>query len=207
VQRLQQIQPTLQFYSSNPRNSSVNIRGLGAPLGLTNDGIDQGVGVYIDQVYFSRVAVATLDFLDIQQVETLRGPQGTLYGKNTVAGAINITSKAPSFTFEGRAEVTVGNLEFKQAKGSVSGPLADNVAVRIGISSTSRRGTIYNVASDQYINSQDNVGIRGSLLWKVSDTLKLTLSGDYNRQNPNCCAQIYVRYGPTQRRAPIHSIA
>jgi iron complex outermembrane receptor protein len=201
VQRLQQIQPTLQFYSSNPRNSSVNIRGLGAPLGLTNDGIDQGVGVYIDQVYFSRVAVATLDFLDIQQVETLRGPQGTLYGKNTVAGAINITSKAPSFTFEGRAEVTVGNLEFKQAKASVSGPLADNVAVRLGASTTSRQGTIYNVASGTYINGQDNIGIRGSVLWKVSDVLKLTLSGDYNRQNPNCCAQIYVRYGPTQRAA------
>ncbi len=199
VQRLQQIQPTLQFYSTNPRNSSVNIRGLGAPLGLTNDGIDQGVGVYIDQVYFSRVAVATLDFLDVQQVETLRGPQGTLYGKNTVAGAINITSKPPSFDLEGRAEVSVGNLEFKQAKASLSGPLSDNVAARIGISATSRRGTIYNVATGNYVNEQDNLGVRGALLWKPTDTLDLTLAADYNRQNPECCAQIYVRYGPTQR--------
>ncbi|QNQ11200.1 TonB-dependent receptor [Sphingomonas alpina] len=201
VQRLQQLQPTLQFYSSNPRNSSVNIRGLGAPLGLTNDGIDQGVGVYIDQVYFSRVAVATLDFLDVQQVETLRGPQGTLYGKNTVAGAINITSKAPSFSYEGRAEVTAGNLEFKQAKASVSGPISDTVAARIGLSVTSRRGTIYNVASGNYVNAQDNIGFRGAILWKASDSFKVTLSGDYNRQNPECCAQIYVRYGPTQRPA------
>ncbi|RYD64576.1 MAG: TonB-dependent receptor, partial [Sphingomonadales bacterium] len=201
IQRLQQLQPTLQFYSTNPRNSSVNIRGIGAPLGLTNDGIDQGVGVYIDQVYFSRVAVATLDFLDVQQVETLRGPQGTLYGKNTVAGAISITSKAPSFNFEGRAEVTVGNLALKQAKASVSGPLSDTVAIRLGLSTTSRRGTIYNVASDRYVNEQDNVGLRGAVLWNASDALKLTLSGDYNRQNPECCAQIYVRYGPTQRAA------
>jgi iron complex outermembrane receptor protein len=201
VQRLQQLQPTLQFYSTNPRNSSVNIRGIGAPLGLTNDGIDQGVGVYIDQVYFSRVAVATLDFLDIQQVETLRGPQGTLYGKNTVAGAINITSKAPSFDFEGRAEVSVGSLEFKQAKASISGPLSEDVAARFGISSTTRRGTIYNVASGNWVNAQDNVGVRGALLWKPSDDVRLTLSGDYNRQNPECCAQIYVRYGPTQRAA------
>ncbi|WP_034158349.1 TonB-dependent receptor [Sphingomonas sp. ERG5] len=199
VARLQQLQPTLQFYSSNPRNSSVNIRGLGAPLGLTNDGIDQGVGVYIDQVYFSRVAVATLDFLDVQQVETLRGPQGTLYGKNTVAGAINITSKAPSFNFEGRAEVTAGNLAFKQAKASVSGPISDNVAVRLGLSTTSRRGTIYNVKTGTYINAQDNIGFRGALLWNASDSLKLTLSGDYNRQDPACCAQIFVRNGSTQR--------
>lgn len=201
VQRLQQLQPALQFYSSNPRNSSVNIRGLGAPLGLTNDGIDQGVGVYIDQVYFSRVAVATLDFLDVQQVETLRGPQGTLYGKNTVAGAISITSKAPSFNFEGRTEVTLGNLAFKQAKASVSGPLGEDVAVRLGISTTSRRGTIFNVASGNYVNEQDNIGLRGALLWHASDSLSLTLSGDYNRQDPECCAQINARYGPTQRAA------
>ncbi len=201
VSRLAQLQPTLQFYSSNPRNSSVNIRGLGAPLGLTNDGIDQGVGVYIDQVYFSRVAVATLDFLDVQQVETLRGPQGTLYGKNTVAGAISITSKAPSFNFEGRAEVTAGNLDFKQAKASISGPLGEDVAVRLGVATTSRRGTVFNVASGNNINEQDNIGFRGALLWRATDNLNLTLSADYNRQNPECCAQIYVKYGPTQRAA------
>ncbi|GGB32921.1 TonB-dependent receptor [Sphingomonas metalli] len=199
VARLQQLQPTLQFYSTNPRNSSVNIRGLGAPLGLTNDGIDQGVGVYIDQVYLSRVAAATLDFLDVQQIETLRGPQGTLYGKNTVAGAINITSKAPSFTFGGRAEVTLGNLEFKQAKAAVTGPLADDVAIRIGLTTTSRRGTIYNVANGTYVNSQDNIGLRTAILYKPTEDLNLTLSGDYTRQNPNCCAQIFVRVGSTQR--------
>ncbi|MEH3105370.1 MAG: TonB-dependent receptor [Sphingomonas phyllosphaerae] len=199
VQRLQQLQPTLQFYSTNPRNSSVNIRGLGAPLGLTNDGIEQGVGIYIDQVYLSRVAAATLDFLDVQQIETLRGPQGTLYGKNTVAGAINITSKAPSFTLQGRAEVSVGNLEFKQAKASISGPLTDKVAIRLGVSTTDRRGTIYNVASNQYVNAQDNLGLRTAILWKATDDLDLTLSGDYSRQNPNCCAQIFVRVGKTQR--------
>jgi iron complex outermembrane receptor protein len=199
VSRLQQLQPSLQFYSTNPRNSSVNIRGLGAPLGLTNDGIDQGVGVYIDQVYLSRVAAATLDFLDVQQIETLRGPQGTLYGKNTVAGAINITSKAPSFEFEGRAEVSVGNLEFKQGKASISGPLSDNVAVRLGTAVTSRRGTIFNVATGNYVNEQDNLGVRGALLWRAGDNMNFTLSGDYSRQNPECCAQIFVRLGSTQR--------
>ncbi|WP_235524026.1 TonB-dependent receptor, partial [Sphingomonas sp. Leaf33] len=199
VARLQQLQPTLQFYSTNPRNSSVNIRGLGAPLGLTNDGIDQGVGVYIDQVYLSRVAAATLDFLDVQQVETLRGPQGTLYGKNTVAGAINITSRAPSFDFEGRAEVSAGNLEFKQAKASVSGPLGDRVAARLGLATTSRRGTVFNVRTGTYVNEQDNLGVRGALLFRASDSLDLTLSGDYSRQNPECCAQIFVRVGSTQR--------
>jgi iron complex outermembrane receptor protein len=94
VGRLTQLTPTLQFYSSNPRNTSVNIRGLGAPLGLTNDGIEQGVGVYIDDVFYARAASSTFDFLDVSRIEVLRGPQGTLFGKNTTAGALNITTRA-----------------------------------------------------------------------------------------------------------------
>ena len=201
IQRLTQLQPTLQFYSTNPRNSSINIRGIGAPLGLTNDGIEQGVGIYIDQVYYNRVAAATLDFVDIEQVEVLRGPQGTLYGKNTTAGAINITTRAPSFSYEGKAEISVGNLNFKQAKATVSGPITDRLAIRIGASVTDRQGTIYNVASNQHVNSQDFLGLKGSLLWKATDTLNITLAGDYNLQNPVCCAQIYAGYGSTQRAA------
>jgi len=131
VNRLQQQQPSLQFFSSNPRNSAINIRGLGAPFGLTNDGIEQGVGFYVDGVYIGRIGASTFDFVDVDRVEVLRGPQGTLYGKNTTSGALNVTTRPPSFTPEGRAEVSVGNYEFVQAKASVSGPLSDTVALRL----------------------------------------------------------------------------
>ncbi|RZM06925.1 MAG: TonB-dependent receptor, partial [Sphingomonas sp.] len=200
VARMTQLQPSVQFYSTNPRNSAANIRGLGAPFGLTNDGIEQGVGIYIDQVYNSRIAAATFDFLDVERVEVLRGPQGTLYGKNTTAGAVNITTRAPSFDWEGRAEATYGNLDYIQAKGSISGPIIDDkLAFRFAATKTQREGTIYNVTTDRHVNEQDNLGLRASLLFKASEKLKLTLSGDYNRQNPDCCAQIYVRTGATQR--------
>lgn len=199
VGRLQQLTPTLQYYSSNPRNTAVNIRGLGVPFGLTNDGIEQGVGIYVDDVYNSRVASATFDFLDVAQIEVLRGPQGTLYGKNTTAGAINITTNQPTFDFEGKAEVSIGNYNFKQAKAAISGPLTENLAARIAVSSTSRRGTIYNVTTDQWIQSQDNLGLRGQLLWKPTETIDVTLAGDFSAQDANCCGSVYVRTGATQR--------
>ncbi|HEY5712138.1 MAG TPA: TonB-dependent receptor [Allosphingosinicella sp.] len=200
VLRLTQIQPSLQFYSTNPRNSAANIRGLGAPFGLTNDGIEQGVGVYIDQVYNSRIAAATFDFLDVERVEVLRGPQGTLYGKNTTAGAINVTTRAPSFNFEGRAQVTIGNLDYVHGGLSLSGPIVtDALAFRVAATRSHRRGTIFNVTTDRWVNEQDNLGLRGSLLWRAAGNFDVTLSADYNRQNPECCAQIYVGTGATQR--------
>jgi iron complex outermembrane receptor protein len=110
VNRLKELIPTIQFYSTNPRNSAINIRGLGAPFGLTNDGLEPGVGLYIDGIFYARPASATLDFLDVDQIEVLRGPQGTLFGKNTTAGAINVTTRKPSFTRGAEFELNYGNL-------------------------------------------------------------------------------------------------
>ena len=199
VNRLQQLAPTLQFYSSNPRNTAVNIRGIGVPFGLTSDGFEQGVGIYVDDVYYSRVASATFDFLDVAQIEVLRGPQGTLYGKNTTAGAINITTNQPSFDFEGRAEVSLGNYEFRQARLAISGPLSEKVAARVAFSGTSRSGTIRNVTSGEDIQSLDNIGLRAQVLWEAADNLKITLVGDYNKQDATCCGSVFVRTAPTQR--------
>jgi iron complex outermembrane receptor protein len=201
VYKLQQLAPTLQVYSSNPRNTVVNIRGLGVPFGLTNDGFEQGVGIYVDDVYNARVASATFDFLDVAQVEVLRGPQGTLYGKNTTAGAINIRTNQPTFDFEGSAELSIGNYGFRQFKGAVSGPITDNIAVRLAASGTGRQGTIYNVTTGNWINEQDNLGIRGQVLFKLNEDVSLTFAGDLSLQDPECCGGVFVGHGSTQRAA------
>lgn len=153
----------------------------------------------MDDVYYSRAASSTFDFLDVARIEVLRGPQGTLYGKNTTAGALNITSRQPTFDFEGRAEVSIGNLAFKQAKAAVSGPLSDRVAARLAVSATSRKGTIFNQATGNWINAQDNLGLRAQVLWRPSGNVDVTLAGDYSVQDAECCGQIYVKVAPTQR--------
>ena len=109
VNRLKELIPSVQLYSSNPRNTAISIRGQGTTFGLTNDGIDPGVGYYIDGVFFARPAITTLDFIDVERIEVLRGPQGTLYGKNTTAGAFNVTTRKPSFDSEANFEVSTGD--------------------------------------------------------------------------------------------------
>jgi iron complex outermembrane recepter protein len=199
VNRLKEMIPTVQFYSSNPRNSAINIRGLGAPFGLTNDGLEPGVGLYIDGVFYARPASATLDFLDVDQVEVLRGPQGTLFGKNTTAGAINVTTRKPSFTSGTELEVNYGNLQFVQAKASVTGPLGGKWAGRVSFSGTQRDGTIYNVKLQDDTNALNNVGVRGQLLYAPSNNLAVTLSIDDTRQRANGYTQVPAGVAPTKR--------
>ena len=201
VNRLKEMIPTVQFYSTNPRNSAINIRGLGAPFGLTNDGLEPGVGLYIDGVFYARPASATLDFLDVDQVEVLRGPQGTLFGKNTTAGAINVTTRKPSFTPGTDVEINYGNLQFVQAKASVTGPLSKTLAGRISFSGTQRDGTIYNVKTQQNVNNLNNLGVRGQLLFAPSDRLAITLAIDDTRQRANGYTQVVEGVAPTLRAA------
>jgi iron complex outermembrane recepter protein len=199
VNRIKELIPTVQFYSSNPRNTGVNIRGLGAPFGLTNDGIEPGVGYYVDGVLYARPAATTLDFIDVERVEVLRGPQGTLFGKNTTAGAILVTTRKPSFTPEYDFELGVGEDAFVQAKGSFSGPLGEKVAGRVSISSTQRDGLLYNVATQENVNDLDNIGVRMQLLVTPNDRTDITFVLDYTNQEPTGYAQVFAGAVPTLR--------
>ena len=201
VNRVKELIPSVQFYSSNPRNSSVTIRGMGAPFGLTNDGIEPGVGLYIDGIFYARPAAAALDFVDVERVEVLRGPQGALFGKNTTAGAINVTSRRPRFTREADLELTYGSYDFIQAKGSLSGPLSQKVAGRVSFSGTGRDGFIYNTVTKSDTNSLNNLGVRGQLLINPSRNVVVTVSADHTRQRPDGYAQVIAGVAPTLRPA------
>lgn len=201
VNRLKEIVPTVQLYSSNPRNTTLNIRGLGSTFGLTNDGIDPGVGFYVDGVYFARPAATTLDFIDIEQIEVLRGPQGTLFGKNTTAGAFNIKTRAPNFKPGVSFEASYGNYGFIQAKTSITGPLGKWFAGRVSFSGTQRDGLLYNVRTEKPVNDLNNLGFRAQLLFSPSERLNITLIGDVSEQNPDGYAQVLAGVVTTKRAA------
>ncbi len=199
VNRLKELVPTVQLYSSNPRNTTLNVRGLGSNFGLTNDGVDPGVGFYVDGVYYARPAATTLDFVDIAQIEVLRGPQGTLFGKNTTAGAFNITTRAPRFKPGASFEVSYGNYGFIQAKASVTGALSKKLAGRLSFSGTQRNGVLYNIATQKAVNDLNNLGVRGQLLYNVSEKVKVTLIADVTDQKPDGYAQVVAGVVRTQR--------
>lgn len=201
VNRIKELIPSVQLYSSNPRNTGINIRGLGSPFGLTNDGLDPGVGFYVDGVYYARPAAATLDFIDIERIEVLRGPQGTLFGKNTTSGAFNITTRKPGFTPGAEFEVSYGNYGYIQAKSSITGPITNKLAARVSFSGTQRDGTVENVRTGKYTNDINNLGVRAQLLFEPAPNTSITLAADASRQRPDGYAQVVAGVVETKRAA------
>lgn len=201
VNRLKELVPSVQLYASNARNTTLNIRGLGSTFGLTNDGIDPGVGFYVDGVYHARPAATSTDFLDIEQIEVIRGPQGTLFGKNTTAGAFNITTTKPTQTPTAKAEFSFGNYNFIQAKTSVSAGVAKNLAAKLSISGTQRDGTIWNTREERKYSGQNNLGFKGQLYYTPSDKLQVLLSGDVSIQHPAGYPLVIAGVTTTERSA------
>ena len=205
TQGLTTLVPALNYSSANPRNTAFTIRGLGSSVvavSQANDGLEPGVGYYVDGVYHARPATAAFDFSDIQRIEVLRGPQGTLFGKNTTAGAINIISQAPSFTSGANFELSVGERRFVQARVSATGPLAwDTLAYRLSGTITRRDGVLRNVRTGQDQNTLGTQAVRGQVLWQPSTDFKFKLIADYSNFRSECCTQVYLRVG-TSLRAP-----
>jgi iron complex outermembrane receptor protein len=193
--QVQQLVPSLQVFSFNPRNTNINIRGLGSNVALTNDGLENGVGFYIDNVFYGRVGQSQFDLVDLAQIEVLRGPQGTLFGKNTTAGAINISSKKPVFDSEFSGEASVGDYGYYQLRGSASGGLIDDLlAVRLSGAVTERRGFLYNVTQKERAQDHSNWSVRGQLLLTPSADLSIRMIGDFARQRQNHVLNVIADY-------------
>ncbi|HBN9526341.1 TPA: TonB-dependent receptor [Pseudomonas aeruginosa] len=195
VQDLQQVLPSVNVAYIHARQSSVAVRGIGN--NPASDGLEGSAGIYLDNVYLGRPGMAVFDLLDIEQLELLRGPQGTLFGKNTTAGVLNISTRAPTFTTERTVEVSGGQDGYFQGRGTVSGPLGETLAGRLSAYRTRDDGYIKNIHDDNYLNGGERQGARGQLLFEPNEDFSLRWIADYNEEDSSNGSMVV--YGAAER--------
>jgi len=180
--------------SSNSQNSGTTIRIRGVGTTGNNSGLESAVGIFVDGVYLSRPGIALGDLLDIQQVEVLRGPQGTLFGRNTSAGALNITTRLPSLSrVDGFANATYGNYDLFNVQAGLSAPIVrDTLGVRVSGAYRRRDGYIASSAGPAS-GDRDRYVVRGQLLWEPRADLRVRVIGDYAKSDEHCCEPITVQ--------------
>ncbi|OYY70571.1 TonB-dependent receptor [Sphingomonas sp. 28-63-12] len=191
IRQLNQLAPSLLVSSTgNEANGSARLRGIGT-VG-DNPGLESSVAVFVDGVYRSRSGVGLNELGDIERIEVLRGPQGTLFGRNASAGIISVTSKLPSFTASAGGEISYGNYNFFRVGENINVPITDTVAARLDGVYVRRDGFYNDVTNGGTINNRNRYFIRGQLLYQPSADLSFRLIGDYTRRNESCCAAAYI---------------
>jgi outer membrane receptor protein involved in Fe transport len=195
IRQLNQLAPSLLVSSTGSEaNGAARIRGVGT-VG-DNPGLESSVAVFIDGVYRSRTGAGLTDLGEIERVEVLRGPQGTLFGRNASAGLINIVSKAPEFKFGAKGELTYGNYDFWRAAASITGPVSDQIALRLDGVWSKRDGFMKQVdAAGNKVgdtNDRDRYILRGQALIEPNDALSIRLIGDFTHRDESCCGAAYI---------------
>ena len=191
IQTLGSVAPSFNIQSSQTESqgTSIRIRGIGTTG--NNIGLESAVGVFIDGVYQSRPGVALGELVDVQQVEILRGPQGTLFGRNTTAGALVVRNVPPDLNdFGGFVKASYGNYDFINVQGAVNAPIVPGtVGARISGAYRQRDGFLVNALGED-VNDKDRYMVRGQLLFEPGDVLSLRLIADYQKSDEKCCDAI-----------------
>ena len=180
---LQGAVPNLNIVQGRGSSNATNIfiRGIGQPDALQT--FDPAVGVYVDDVYLSRIRGNQLDLLDLERIEVLRGPQGTLYGKNTIGGAIKFVSRKPGQDFRANGSIALGSYDQIDLKGAASGPVTDTLAVGFAVMRSKRDGYVKDSFRDERYNDKDSVGGRAAVAFTPSSKVRLDLSADYSHDD------------------------
>lgn len=198
IQQLTDLNPSLSFDTAQSfQRNSLKIRGIGT---IGNSRTFEGaVGVFVDGIYRSRSGMALADLVDIEQIEILRGPQSTLFGKNTVAGAIALQSRSPDFSGpEGSAELRLGNLDSIYFAGAANFPLGDSTAFRIAATLNRRDGFFRSPDTGDYYDDVDRYGIKAQALFDPPNDWQIRLIADVAESDANCCwGSAIVVNGPT----------
>ena len=173
--------PGFTVTNFNPVTPQPFMRGVGSSP--SDAGSDASVGVFIDGVYAGRAGGYRAELYDIQRIEVLRGPQGTLFGRNVAGGALNILTNAPDSETAAKLELTGGNYSLFQAKGMVNGELTDGLAGRLAFITRERDGHTDNTVTGTEVRDEDNWSVRGRLRWDATDALSVLLSSEYTEDD------------------------
>ena len=195
VRDLEQLAPSLQssIGQSSATGTTIYLRGI--TTGGDNPGFEPAVGVFIDGVFRSRSGVAISELPELERVEILRGPQGTLFGRNTSAGALSIFTAQPRFETGGYAEAGYGNYNTYEARGALTGPVSEHVALRIDGAYRKRDGYIADANSSRAMNDINRWLVRGQALFD-SGPVTVRLIADYYETDEQCCAVVSAVRGP-----------
>ncbi|MCL2913262.1 TonB-dependent receptor [Shewanella corallii] len=186
--------------SGSSNAASVFIRGVGqSDFVFTSD---PGVGIYLDGVYIARSTGSIFDSMDVDRIEIVRGPQGTLFGKNTIGGAISVVTKKPDEEFSGGAEVTLGNFSHRKFRGYVNVPLTDNWFSRLSVGVNDKDGYGRRLITGQSLGGEEKRSARFSSRWYASDALTFDLSADWSRADEESPVSTLVNNDPDQIGAP-----
>lgn len=173
--------PGVAMDESGQNRSAPVIRGISS--NTRNAGVESGVSVYVDGVYTGRPETFNQALADATAVEVLQGPQGTLFGKNSIAGAISVTTADPQFDWTGAIRGTLGNLGNRQIAGMINGPvIGDTAALRLSAYYNHRDGFVKNFNGGPDLSSKDEYGTRGKLLLAASDRFRAVIAADYSRE-------------------------
>lgn len=173
--------------------SPTSLRGIVG--GGDSAGTDPAVGIYVDEVFIGQGAGASIDYFDFDRVEVLRGPQGTLFGRNTIGGVVNISTARPTRDFQARLEAGAGNYHQLRLGGAVGGPIAGNAVLGRAAFVVDRRGGLDdNVILDRRVNSDKSWSARGQLQFNISDNVTWRLGSDYRRVNQDSLVFETLRY-------------
>ncbi len=192
VENLAPSLPNVNF-GKNVGFARVAIRGVG--LDTTVIGQEGRVAYHADGIYISRPSAVIATFFDINRVEVVRGPQGTLYGRNATAGAINVITNDPEQDFGGYGKVTVGNYGLVETNGAVTGGLSDTVSARFAFQTVNRGGYGHNFALDEDIDNEKTYAFRGKIKFAPSSTFDVVLSADYSHENDQAFVYHYLGVG------------
>ena len=188
TETLDRVVPSLTFKRGTANvNSTIAIRGLGTQSFAS--GAEPSVSTIIDGVVYGRSGMATQEFADLDRIEVLRGPQGTLFGKNASAGALNITTRAPTSKLSADASAAIFTGAEYRASGTVSGPLGSGLAALVSAYYGNYDGNARNVFNNTRVNGYDKWGIKGKLRAEIGD-FTINLNADYSRENDDCCGDI-----------------